>query len=68
MGRLRGDQGRAEDPFRPTKGGTELAEAGPPGKRPHGNESDHSLLICFIFKVAFRKTQKAARKIGDSFL
>jgi hypothetical protein len=35
MGRLRGDQGRAEDPFRPTEGRTELAEAGPapPWKR-----------------------------------
>nr|WP_147802919.1 hypothetical protein [Alkalicoccus halolimnae]TXF86417.1 hypothetical protein FTX54_04095 [Alkalicoccus halolimnae] len=30
---------KREDPFRPTKGRTELAEAGPPGKRPDGNES-----------------------------
>nr|WP_187254632.1 hypothetical protein [Alkalicoccus halolimnae] len=52
MGRLRGDKGRAEDPFRPTKGRKELAEAGPPGKRPHGNEGARLLLIYFIFKAA----------------
>nr|WP_187254570.1 hypothetical protein [Alkalicoccus halolimnae] len=53
MGRLRGDQGRAEDPFRTTAGRSELAEAGPPGKRPHGNESALSSLQYFIFKAAF---------------
>jgi hypothetical protein len=50
MGRLRGDDGRA--PLRPTKGRTGLAEAGPPGKRPHGNESARSSLINLIFKAA----------------
>jgi hypothetical protein len=54
MGRLQGDEGRAEDPFRPTKGRTELAEAGPPGKRPHGNESARSSLQHFIFKAAIQ--------------
>nr|WP_187254503.1 hypothetical protein [Alkalicoccus halolimnae] len=53
MGRIRGDGGRAEDPFRTTAGRTGLAEAGPPGKRPHGNESARSLLQYFIFKVAY---------------
>nr|WP_187254541.1 hypothetical protein [Alkalicoccus halolimnae] len=52
MGRLRGDEGRAEDPFRPTEGRAELAEAGPPGKRPHGNESARSPIFYFIFKAA----------------
>nr|WP_187254557.1 hypothetical protein [Alkalicoccus halolimnae] len=52
MGRLRGDQGRAEDPFHPTAGRTELAETGPPRKRPHGNESARSSIIYFIFKAA----------------
>ncbi|WP_147803521.1 hypothetical protein [Alkalicoccus halolimnae] len=56
MGRLRGDQGRAEDPFRPTEGRTELAEAGPPGKRPHGNESARSSIQYFIFKAAIFKS------------
>ncbi|TVP88371.1 MAG: hypothetical protein EA344_00620 [Alkalicoccus sp.] len=32
--RLRGDRGRAEDPFLPVYGRKKLAEAGPPGKRP----------------------------------
>nr|WP_187254543.1 hypothetical protein [Alkalicoccus halolimnae] len=50
MGRLRGDQGRA--PLRPTEGRTESAEAGPPGKRPHGNESARSSIQYFIFKAA----------------
>nr|WP_187254446.1 hypothetical protein [Alkalicoccus halolimnae] len=50
MGRLRGDQGRA--PLRTTAGRTGLAEAGPPGKRPHGNESARSPIFYFIFKVA----------------
>nr|WP_147804338.1 hypothetical protein [Alkalicoccus halolimnae] len=53
MGRLRGDQGRAEDPFRTTAGRTGLAEAGPPGKRPHGNGSARSPIFYFIFKLAF---------------
>nr|WP_187254594.1 hypothetical protein [Alkalicoccus halolimnae] len=52
MGRLRDDKGRAEDPLRPTEGRTELAEAGPPGKRPHRNESVRLSLIYFIFKAA----------------
>jgi hypothetical protein len=39
MGRLQGESGRAEDPSLPTAGRKGLAEAGPPGKRPHGNES-----------------------------
>ncbi|PTL39925.1 hypothetical protein C6Y45_02785 [Alkalicoccus saliphilus] len=34
QGRLLGDQGRGEDPFLSTYGRKELAEAGPPGKRP----------------------------------
>nr|WP_187254495.1 hypothetical protein [Alkalicoccus halolimnae] len=53
MGRLRGDEGRAEDPSRPTKGRKELAEAAPPGKRPHGNESARSSIIYLIFNAAF---------------
>jgi hypothetical protein len=32
--RLRGEIGRAEDPFLPSMEGKKLAEAGPPGKRP----------------------------------
>jgi hypothetical protein len=32
--RLRGEIGRAEDPFLPNSGRKKLAEAGPPGKRP----------------------------------
>jgi hypothetical protein len=32
--RLRGEIGRAEDPFLPVYGRKKLAEAGPPGKRP----------------------------------
>jgi len=32
--RLRGEIGRAEDPFLPSIGRKKLAEAGPPGKRP----------------------------------
>jgi hypothetical protein len=32
--RLRGEIGRAEDPFLPSSGRKKLAEAGPPGKRP----------------------------------
>jgi hypothetical protein len=32
--RLRGEIGRAEDPFLPVDGRKKLAEAGPPGKRP----------------------------------
>nr|WP_187254662.1 hypothetical protein [Alkalicoccus halolimnae] len=51
MGRLLGDKGGAEDPFRPTQRRTELAEAGPPGKRPHGNESARTSIIYLIFKV-----------------
>ncbi|PTL37832.1 hypothetical protein C6Y45_14240 [Alkalicoccus saliphilus] len=31
---LRGEIGRAEDPFLPSSGRKKLAEAGPPGKRP----------------------------------
>jgi hypothetical protein len=54
MGRLRGDHGRAEDLSLPTAGRKGLAEAGPPGKRPHGNESARSSLQYFIFKVAKR--------------
>ncbi|PTL37562.1 hypothetical protein C6Y45_15780, partial [Alkalicoccus saliphilus] len=33
-GMLRGEIGRAEDPFLPSSGRKKLAEAGPPGKRP----------------------------------
>nr|WP_187254551.1 hypothetical protein [Alkalicoccus halolimnae] len=52
MARLRGEGGRAEDPFRTTAGRKGIAEAGPPGKRPHGNESARSLLQYFIFNAA----------------
>ncbi|TVP88933.1 MAG: hypothetical protein EA344_00105 [Alkalicoccus sp.] len=39
-GRLLGDQGRGEDPFR-----KKLAEAGPPGKRPREAEAGNRLSI-----------------------
>jgi hypothetical protein len=64
MGRLQGESGRAEDPSLPTAGRKGLAEAGPPGKRPHGNESGRlqkrkrimkfNIYRCFIFKTACR--------------
>jgi hypothetical protein len=60
MGRLLGESGRAEDPSRPTAGRKGLAEAGPPGKRPHGNESGWlqkwRLIIKFnIYSFLFNK-------------
>nr|WP_147804671.1 hypothetical protein [Alkalicoccus halolimnae] len=58
MGRLRGDQGRA--PLRTTARRTGLAEAGLPGKRPHGNESALASLNYFIFKIAVTQRVNAS--------
>jgi hypothetical protein len=41
--------------FFQTEGLKKLAEAGPPGKLPHGSEGGGLSLKCFIFKVANEK-------------
>ncbi|PTL40038.1 hypothetical protein C6Y45_03455 [Alkalicoccus saliphilus] len=55
QGRLLGDQGRGEDPFLPTYGWKELAEPGPPGKRPERRKQGSVYLYMEIYFINSRR-------------
>ncbi|TVP86969.1 MAG: hypothetical protein EA344_02760 [Alkalicoccus sp.] len=57
MGRLRGDSGTIQAELHSDQRRTESAEAGPLGKRPHGNKGGRLSFIYFIFKAAFKKNE-----------
>jgi hypothetical protein len=65
--RLRGDEGRAEDPFLPSIGRKKLAEAGPPGKRPAEVKAGKCI---GMYKKHFINSLKSSRIIlcGSFFL